>query len=30
MDDPHGILPTVEEMIEGVVRNDGSTPFLAP
>lgn len=30
MDDPHGILPTVEEMIEGVVRNDGSTPFLVP
>lgn len=30
MDDPHGILPTVEEMIEDVVRNDGSTPFLAP
>ena len=30
MEDPHGILPTVEEMIEGVVRNDGSTPFLAP
>lgn len=30
MDDPHGIIPTVEEMIEGVVRNDGSTPFLAP
>lgn len=30
MDDPHGILPTVKEMIEGVVRNDGSTPFLAP
>lgn len=30
MDDPHGILPAVEEMIEGVVRNDGSTPFLAP
>lgn len=30
MEDPHGILPAVEEMIEGVVRNDGSTPFLAP
>ena len=30
MEDPHGILPTVEEMIEGVIRNDGSTPFLAP
>lgn len=30
MEDPHGILPTVEEMLEGVVRNDGSTPFLAP
>lgn len=30
MEDPHGILPTVEEMIEGVVRDDGSTPFLAP
>lgn len=30
MEDPHGILPTVESMIEGMVRNDGSTPFLAP
>lgn len=30
MDDPHGILPTVEEMIEGMVKNDGSTPFLMP
>lgn len=30
MEDPHGILPTVEEMIEGVVRDDGSTPFKAP
>lgn len=30
MEDPHGILPTVREMIEGVVKNDGTTPFLAP
>lgn len=30
MEDPHGILPAVEEMIEGVVRNDGNTPFIAP
>lgn len=30
MEDPHGLLPTVEEMIEGMVKNDGTTPFLAP
>ena len=30
MEDPHGIIPTVEDMIEGMVKNDGSTPFLAP
>lgn len=30
MEDPHGILPTVEEMIEGMVKVDGSTPFISP
>lgn len=30
MEDPHGILPTVEEMIEGMVKSDGTTPFLMP
>lgn len=30
MEDPHGLLPTVEEMIEGMVKNDGTTPFLVP
>lgn len=25
--DPHGILPKVEEMVEGTVKSDGSTPF---
>lgn len=29
-EDPHGILPEVRQMIEGFVRNDGSTPFTAP
>ena len=29
-DDPQGILPQVEQMIKNFVRNDGSTPFLAP
>lgn len=29
-EDPHGILPTVEQMIEGFVKDDGSTPFTAP
>lgn len=28
--DPHGILPKVRQMIEGFVRDDGSTPFTAP
>lgn len=28
--DPHGILPEVRQMIEGFVRDDGSTPFTAP
>ena len=30
MDDPHGIIPLVEEMIEDMVKTDGSTPFVAP
>lgn len=30
MDDPHGIIPLVEEMIENMVKTDGSTPFVAP
>lgn len=30
MDDPHGIIPLVEEMIENMVKTDGSTPFTAP
>lgn len=29
-EDPHGILPVVQQMIEGFVREDGSTPFTAP
>lgn len=29
-EDPHGILPVVRQMIEGFVREDGSTPFTAP
>lgn len=29
-EDPHGILPQVEEKIEGMVKTDGSTPFTAP
>lgn len=29
-EDPHGILPEVRQMIEGFVRDDGSTPFTAP
>lgn len=29
MDDPHGILPQVEQMIEGMVKQDGSTPFTS-
>lgn len=29
-DDPHGILPKVEQLIRDFVKNDGSTPFLAP
>lgn len=29
-EDPHGILPQVEEMIDGMVKTDGSTPFTAP
>nr|DAJ81380.1 MAG TPA: hypothetical protein [Caudoviricetes sp.] len=30
MEDPHGILPTVEEMIADMVKTDGSTPFTLP
>ena len=30
MEDPHGILPTVAEMIADTVKSDGSTPFTAP
>lgn len=30
MEDPHGILPTVTEMIADMVKSDGSTPFTAP
>lgn len=30
MEDPHGILPVVETMIENMVKTDGSTPFVAP
>lgn len=30
MDDPHGLIPLMEEMIEGMVKNDGSTPFVSP
>ena len=29
-EDPHGILPIVEQMIIDFVKNDGSTPFIAP
>lgn len=29
-EDPHGIIPQVEEMIEGMVKTDGSTPFTVP
>lgn len=30
MEDPHGILPTVEQMIKGMLKSDGSTPFTVP
>lgn len=30
LEDPHGILPVVRQMIEGFVKEDGSTPFIAP
>ena len=30
MEDPHGILPTVEQMIVDMVKTDGSTPFTQP
>lgn len=30
MDDPHGIIPFVEEMIKDMVKTDGSTPFVVP
>ena len=29
-DDPHGILPKVDEKLRGTMKNDGSTPFIAP
>lgn len=29
-EDPHGIIPQVEEMIQGMAKSDGSTPFTAP
>lgn len=29
-DDPHGILPQVNSQLEGMVKDDGSTPFKAP
>lgn len=29
-EDPHGIIPIVEQMIEGIVKQDGSTPFNVP
>lgn len=29
-EDPHGILPQVEEMVTDMVKTDGSTPFIAP
>ena len=30
MDDPHGVLPTVREMIDGMVKSDGTIPFVQP
>lgn len=30
LEDPHGILPVVRQMIQGFVKDDGSTPFTAP
>ena len=30
MEDPHGVLPQVEAMIENMVKTDGSTPFILP
>lgn len=30
IDDPHGILPIVRGMIEGFIKDNGSTPFTAP
>lgn len=29
-EDPHGILPQVQQMIKDFVKTDGSTPFIAP
>lgn len=29
-DDPHGTIPTVEQMIADMVKTDGSTPFVQP
>lgn len=30
MEDPHNIIPTIESKLEGFVKEDGTTPFLAP
>ena len=29
-EDPHNIIPTIESKLEGFVKEDGTTPFLAP
>lgn len=29
-EDPHGLLPIMEAMVEGLVKQDGSVPFTAP
>lgn len=29
-DDPHGILPQVNDKLKGIVKDDGTTPFKAP
>ena len=29
-DDPHNILPQIEGKFEGLVKQDGTTPFTAP
>lgn len=30
MEDPHGLIPIIEDKVEGMVKQDGSTPFEAP